>query len=200
VDTATLTPAALDQAAARLVEDVTIGTQFDRIAAGWKRTAPGSRPARSLVTKTVDELVAEAGISPHGTRPAVEIRLPGRLTRILPDRMWRGCDASHPASRQLYVAAVVLRDWGWQNRPHHLRDRRGRRCICGAICTTVALGVGSIPTAHTAAGHILTELRTRGWNALIGDWNQAGGRTAQQAIELVEAAARRAEATERNNR
>jgi hypothetical protein len=198
--TATLTPATLDQAAARLVNATLVDAQFDRIAAGYQRTAPANRSARGLVTMTVDELVAAAGISQHGTRPAVDIRLPGRLARILPDRAWRGYDASHPASTQMHVAAAVLREWGWQQAPHKLRDRRGRRCICGALCAAVSLGVGSVPTAHTAAGHILTELRHRGWKGLIGDWNQASGRTAQQAIELVEAAARRAEAAERNNR
>lgn len=198
--TATLTPATLDQAAARLVNDVLVDGQFARIAAGYQRTAPESRPARGMLTMTVDELINAAGITAHGTRPAVDIRLPGRLARILPDRAWRGYDASHPASTQLYVAAVVLREWGWQQQPHKLRDRRGRRCICGAICTAVALGVGSVPTAHAAAGHVLAELRSRGWNALIGDWNQASGRTAQQAIQLVESAAQRALTEERNPR
>ncbi|MFC8273766.1 hypothetical protein ACFUJR_14835 [Streptomyces sp. NPDC057271] len=195
---ATLTPAGLEQAAARLVNSAVVDDQFARLAARCGRTAPASRAARGLLTKTVAELVAEAfGVSnPHGTRPPVDVRLPGRLARILPDKAWRGYNSAHPASTQLYVAAAVLREWGWQNRPHHLRDRRGRRCICGAICTAVHLGVGTADTAHTAAGHVLAELRSRGWGALIGDWNQVGGRTKEQAIQLVEAAAQRALAAE----
>ena len=198
----TLTPAALDQAAARLVDNALIDDQLQRITSGYQRTAPASPAARGLLTKTVDELVQEAlgGITPHGTRPAIDIRLPGRIARTLPDWTQKRRTTHHPASTQLHVAAAILREWGWQGAPHKLRDRLGRRCICGAICATVTLGIGTTPTAHHAAWHVLTELRHRGWTGLIGDWNQAPGRTQQQAIDLVQAAARRAEAEERDQR
>ncbi|WP_443729328.1 DUF6197 family protein [Streptantibioticus rubrisoli] len=87
----------------------------------------------------------------------------------------------HPPSVQLHVAEGILREWGWQQQPHHLRNRRGARCVCGAICAAVALGVGSEHAAHRAAGHVLHVLRDRGWPHLIGDWNQQPGRTPQQA-------------------
>lgn len=92
-------------------------------------------------------------------------------------------DITHGPSTQLYVAARILAEWGWQQRPHHLRDFIGRRCLCGAICAAVGLGVGMPETAHRAAGYVLAELRRRGevhehgWPRLIGDWNAAAHRT-----------------------
>lgn len=98
--------------------------------------------SRDLVTKNTVELVDEAlrSLPEHGTRPAVDVRLPGRVPRSLPDWAHRTrVDLSYKPSTQLVFAAEVLRRWGWQNRPHKLRDWRGRRCICGAICTAVPL-------------------------------------------------------------
>lgn len=192
----TLAPADLDRAAARRPALTPRERRdFDRLTVGYERTAPAAPASRRLVTRTVDELVAEAlaPLSQHGTRPPVDVRLPGRLAAVLPDWAHRHrTDITHPPSTQLYVAVTILREWGWQARPHHLRDRRGRRCICGALCTAVALGVGTMDSAETAAWHVLSELRDRGWKHLIGDWNQQSGRTAQQAIDVTEAAYRRA--------
>ncbi|MDX3230600.1 hypothetical protein [Streptomyces sp. ME19-01-6] len=194
------TPADLDRAAARMYKarPLTAADRraFDQIAAGYERTAPAVPAARNLVTKTVDELVAEAlgGINPHGTRPPVDVRLPGRLAAVMPDWAHRGRrrDITHPPSTQLYVAAAILREWGWQAKPHKLRNRRGQRCICGALVTTVALGIGTMSGAETAAWHVLCELRGRGWNrGLIGDWNQQQG-TAETAIDVTLSAYQRA--------
>ncbi|WP_399094319.1 hypothetical protein ACGH2B_25375 [Streptomyces sp. BBFR2] len=168
---------------------------WEGIAAGWGRTAPADPVARRLVRATVGELVEEAlrAVPRHGTRPDVEVRLPGRFARALPD--WahrRRPGLSYPPSTQLAVTAEILRSWGWQQRPHRLRDRRGRRCVCGALLGAVALGIGSEDAAARAAAHILGELRHRGWQALIGDWNAVPGRTREQAVELVTAARGRA--------
>ncbi|MGW5938962.1 DUF6197 family protein [Streptomyces celluloflavus] len=196
-----LTPAALDRAAGRAVIPVAEAEAWAGVTAGWERTAPADSAARRLLTATVDELVAEAlrRVPVHGTRPAVEVRLPGRLARILPDWAHRTrTDLSHRPSTQLTVAAEILRRWGWQQKPHRLRDLRGRRCVCGAICTAVdGLGVGTAETAHEAARYILMELRRRGWPGLIGDWNQVPGRGAEEAIQLVETAAANAAAAGR---
>lgn len=194
-----LTPAALDRAAASILADRPLraaeAEAWRGITGGFERTAPTSRDARNLVGgKTVDELIREAGITEHGQRPAVEIRLPGKIGRALPD--WAHTprrNLSHPPSTILQGAGQILREWGWQSTPHHLRDRRGRRCVCGAICAVVDnLGIGSSHGAEMAAGHVLAELRSMRWPHLIGDWNQVGGRTAQQAISLVHAAHNRA--------
>lgn len=185
----TLTVADLDQAAARIVPTL---TEPERAA--WAGITAGY--SRSLVAKTTQQLVDEAlrCLPEHGTRPAVDVRLPGRIARALPDWAHRTkVDLSHKPSTQLAVAAEILRRWGWQQKPHKLRDGRGRRCICGAICTAVdGLGIGSIDSARQAAGYLLAELRGRGWNALIGDWNQRVCRTADQAIDLINSAQRRA--------
>ncbi|SHL75052.1 DUF6197 family protein [Streptomyces yunnanensis] len=185
----TLTAADLDQAAARIAPTL---TEPERAA--WASIAAGY--SRGLVAKNTQQLVDEAlrSLPDHGTRPAVDVRLPGRIARALPDWAHRTrIDLSHKPSTQLAVAAEVLRRWGWQQKPHKLRDWRGRRCICGAICTTVdGLGIGSVDSAHQAAGYVLLELRARNWNALVGDWNQRVCRTAEQAIELVTASHHRA--------
>jgi hypothetical protein len=195
----TLTPEALDQAAARIAPAQLSRSEqreWERLSgAGFQRTAPASRDARKLLGgKTVDELIREAGITEHGRRPEIEIRMPGRLGGMLPGRMNRNRrDLSHPPSTVLYAAAKVIEDWGWQAKPHHLRDRRGRRCICGAICAAHDLGVGGIDAAHGAALHVLMTLREQHrWPRLIGDWNQQHGRTQAQALDIVWGARARA--------
>lgn len=193
-----LTPAALDQAAVRLAPAPLAPAEAEAwrgITTGYQRTAPTAPAARQLLTKTVDELVAESlrSIPDHGQRPPIEIRMPGRLGAVLPGRINRNRrDLSQPPSIILYAAARVLEEYGWQNREHQLRDWRGRRCLCGAVCLVHQLGIGSINGAHAAAGHILAELRHRGWPHLIGDWNQVSGRTADQAIQLLHASRARA--------
>lgn len=196
-----LTPAALDRAAANMLADRPLqaaeAEAWRGLVGGYQRTAPQAPTARKLLTKTVAELVAESqrSLPEHGTRPAVEIRIPGRLGGMFPGRMNRNRrDLSQPPSIVLYAAAQVLQEYGWQARPHHLRDARGRRCVCGAIAAAYDLGVGGIDAAHGAAGHVLAVLRDRGWPHphLIGDWNQVAGRTPQQAIQLIHAARARA--------
>lgn len=184
--TTTLTPADLDRAATRTLPTITDGERqaFDRITAGY---------SRSLVTKSADQLVREALANIPRSGPPTTVRLPAKALRHLPD--WankRPTDITLGPDVQLWATAAILREWGWQAKPHKLKDWRGHRCICGALVTTVALGIGIPETAHLAAGHILAELRRRSWPRLIGDWNQAPGRTKEQAIELVETAATRA--------
>ncbi|MGW7597244.1 hypothetical protein [Streptomyces antimycoticus] len=198
---AMLDAASLDQAAARIYKarPLTAADQraFDQIAAGYQRTAPAAPASRNLLNKTVQELVDEAlsGINPHGTRPPVDVRLPGRLAAALPDWAHRGRrrDFTHPPSTQLYVAATMLREWGWQAKPHKLRNKRGQRCICGALVTTVSLGIGTMSGAETAAWHVLGVLRDQGWPRLIGDWNRECG-NAEKAIDVTLTAYQRAAA------
>ena len=187
-----LTPAGLDAEAARLVESAA----WRDIVAGWAAATPPPRDAQLplvqavpglLLTKTTDELVAEALASIPADVP-VERPLPGRLGAILPDRMhaWRriGQPDCKP-SVQLGAAARVLREWGWQRQPYRLRDARGARCVCGAILAAERLGYGSRATTETSGGLVLTYLRQQGWAGLIGPWNRAPGRTAEQAVTLL---------------
>lgn len=196
---ATLTQDALDLEAARLYETAA----WQQIVAGWTTPEPFPAPAPAadlvaavpglLLTKTTEQLIAEAGIHP-GTAPA-DRQLPGRLAAILPDRLHTWRRAFLPdikPSVQLHYARLVLLEWGWQNTPYRLRDARGARCVCGAILAASRLGHGTETTAGQSAAWVLAELRSRGWDGLIGPWNRAPGRTADHAVELLAAAAHRA--------
>ncbi|MER8038156.1 DUF6197 family protein [Streptomyces hydrogenans] len=183
-------PDALDREAARLYE-----------SAVWERLLPSAPPAppapeawRSLLTVPVDRLVADAlGALPPA--PAAERPLPGRIGAALPDRLhvWRRIGRSDVRpSVHLGYARRVLTEWGWQNTPYKLRDARGARCLCGALLAAHRLGHGSASTMNEAGAWVMTELRSRGWHGLIGPWNRAPGRTAEDALALLDATIRRA--------
>ncbi|MDV5142968.1 hypothetical protein R1T08_01160 [Streptomyces sp. SBC-4] len=206
---APLSPDTLDREAAALFESAT----WQRIVTDWTapaRPAPGrpapGRPApvpertpepadwRALLTVSVDRLVADALDALPPPAP-VERTLPGRIGAVLPDRLhaWRriGRPELRP-SVHLGYARLVLTEWGWQNAPYKLRDVRGARCVCGALLAAHRLGYGGADTMNEAAAWIMTELRSQGWGELIGPWNRAPGRTAAEAVGLLDATIRRA--------
>ncbi|MFJ3906792.1 hypothetical protein [Streptomyces sp. NPDC090025] len=205
-------PDALDLAAARLLDTAA----WQEIVGRWTESAPG--PAgpgapggaggaddwRRLLSVPVEQLVADAldaverarrreaaGPAPYpGAAP-----LPGWIGAILPDRLhtWRRIGrADVLPSAHLAHARRVLTEWGWQNTPYRLRDRRGARCVCGAMLAAHRLGHGSAATMNEAGAWMLEELRSRGWHQLIGPWNRAPGRTATDALALVDATIARA--------
>ncbi|MEU2244455.1 hypothetical protein ABZ572_34245 [Streptomyces sp. NPDC018338] len=193
-------PDTLDREAAALFESAT----WQRIVTDW--TAAPARPApapqreperadwRTLLSVPVDQLVAEALEALPPPAP-VERTLPGRIGAVLPDRLhaWRriGRPELRP-SVHLGYARLVLTEWGWQNAPYKLRDARGARCVCGALLAAHRLGYGGADTMNEAAAWIMTELRSQGWRELIGPWNRAPGRTAAEAVALLDATIRRA--------
>ncbi|WP_024759882.1 DUF6197 family protein [Streptomyces exfoliatus] len=193
-------PDTLDREAAALFESAT----WQRIVTDW--TAAPARPApapqreteradwRALLSVPVDQLVAEALDALPPPTP-VERTLPGRIGAVLPDRLhaWRriGRPELRP-SVHLGYARLVLTEWGWQNAPYKLRDARGARCVCGALLAAHRLGYGGADTMNEAAAWIMTELRSQGWRELIGPWNRAPGRTAAEAVALLDATIRRA--------
>ncbi|MET9673155.1 hypothetical protein ABZY68_08670 [Streptomyces sp. NPDC006482] len=208
-------PDALDREAAALFESAT----WQRIVTDWTTPTrepapevagePGRRPTlepgperadwRALLSVPVDRLVAEALDALPPPVPA-ERRLPGRIGAVLPDRLhaWRRIGrAELRPSVHLGYARLVLTEWGWQNAPYKLRDVRGARCVCGALLAAHRLGYGSADTMNEAAAWIMTELRSQGWRELIGPWNRAPGRTAADAVGLLDAAIRRAELADR---
>ncbi|MEV7673878.1 DUF6197 family protein [Streptomyces sp. NPDC000963] len=198
-------PDLLDREAAALYESAV----WQRIVTDWPAPAPPApaplapAPApppgeegswRDLLSVPVERLVAEALHALPAPAPA-ERRLPGRIGAVLPDRLhvWRRVGGAElRPSVHLGYARLVLTEWGWQNAPYKLRDRRGARCVCGALLAAHRLGHGSADTMNEAAAWIMTELRSRGWRDLIGPWNRAPGRTADDALALLDATIRRA--------
>ncbi|MFF5726923.1 hypothetical protein [[Kitasatospora] papulosa] len=210
METAQLTPEQLDAQSCRLHDTAA----WQRIVTGWERTAheppppppapPGeARPItphvhtddwRKLLSVPVDRLV-EDSLRALPTRQPHERPLPGRLGAVLPERLhaWRriGQPDVRP-STHLGYARRVLTEWGWQNTPYRLRNARGARCVCGAMLTAHRLGYGSLDTVDRAGAWLITELRAQGWTGLIGPWNRHPGRTAGDALALLDATIRRA--------
>lgn len=159
-----------------------------------RSTAQGSADWRSLLSVPVGQLIDDA-MRTLPAAPPYERPLPGRLGAVLPDRVhaWRrvGQPDLRP-STQLGYARQVLTEWGWQNTPYRLRNARGARCICGALLTAHRLGYGSLGTVNRAGAWLITELRSQGWPGLIGPWNRLPGRTATDALALIDATIRRA--------
>ncbi|MFC9793105.1 hypothetical protein ACFVJI_10755 [Streptomyces sp. NPDC127584] len=193
LDRDALDPDALDREAAALFDSAT----WQRVVTDWTEQptpAPAAEGWRDLLSVPVERLVADA-LNALPPPPPAERRLPGRLGAVLPDRLhaWRriGRPELRP-SVHLGYARLVLTEWGWQNAPYKLRDARGARCVCGALLAAHRLGHGSATTMNEAAAWIMTELRSRGWHELIGPWNRAPGRTAADAVDLLDATIRRA--------
>ncbi|THA59875.1 hypothetical protein E6P78_28500 [Streptomyces sp. A0958] len=213
--TTALTPDGLDAQAARLHDT----EAWQQIVTGWDLTAPdpvdapapGSpcpvsptdprpeapRPPadwRALLSVPVDQLITDTvrALPPAAPR---ERPLPGRIGAMLPDRLhtWRriGQPEVRP-SVHLAHARQILTEWGWQNTPYRLRNARGARCVCGAMLTAHRLGYGSADTVDRAGAWLIAELRSQGWTGLIGPWNRYPGRTAADALALIDAAIGRA--------
>ncbi|MCX4673825.1 hypothetical protein OG413_00535 [Streptomyces sp. NBC_01433] len=157
-------------------------------------SARDSADWRSLLSVPVGQLIDDS-MRTLPAAPPRERPLPGRLGAVLPDRVhaWRrvGQPDLRP-STQLGYARQVLTEWGWQNTPYRLRNARGARCVCGALLTAHRLGYGSLGTVNRAGAWLITELRSQGWPGLIGPWNRHPGRTATDALALIDATIRRA--------
>lgn len=214
--TTALTPDGLDAQAARLHDT----EAWQQIVTGWDLTArdpdPDDAPApgaprpvspagpqelpnpsadwHALLSVPVDQLISDTvrALPPAAPR---ERPLPGRIGAMLPDRLhtWRriGQPEVRP-SVHLAHARQILTEWGWQNTPYRLRNARGARCICGAMLTAHRLGHGSAETVDRAGAWLIAELRSQGWTGLIGPWNRYPGRTAADALALIDATISRA--------
>ncbi|OKJ05114.1 hypothetical protein AMK18_00125 [Streptomyces sp. CB01249] len=207
--TTALTPDELDAQAARLHDTYA----WRQIVTGWDLTAPtpeSPNPAisapptsatptpaadwRALLSVPVDQLIADSvrALPPAAPR---ERPLPGRIGAILPDRLHAWRRVGRPdvlPSVHLAHARRILTEWGWQNTPYRLRDIRGARCVCGAMLTAHRLGFGSTETVDRAGAWLIAELRSQGWTGLIGPWNRYPGRTAEDALALIDATISRA--------
>ncbi len=203
--TAVLTPDQLDGQAARLHDT----EAWQQIVTGWEHTAAEPAPVptglaasgparpsdwRDLLSVPVDRLIDDT-LRALPAPPPHERPLPGRLGAMLPDRvhLWRRVGQSDlRPSAHLGHARQILAEWGWQNTPYRLRNARGARCVCGAMISAHRLGYGSLDTVDRAGAWLITELRAQGWPGLIGPWNRHPGRTAADALALVDATIRRA--------
>ncbi|MEU5287345.1 hypothetical protein AB0G97_25570 [Streptomyces sp. NPDC020755] len=149
---------------------------------------------RNLLSVPVDRLVDDT-LRALPAAPPDERPLPGRMGAMLPDRvhLWRRVGQSDlRPSTHLGYARQILAEWGWQNTPYRLRNTRGARCVCGALISAHRLGYGSLETVDRAGAWLIAELRAQGWPGLIGPWNRHPGRTAADALALVDATIRRA--------
>ncbi|NEB55002.1 hypothetical protein G3I48_22410 [Streptomyces griseus] len=149
---------------------------------------------RTLLSVPVDRLVDDT-LRTLPVAPLRERPLPGRLGAMLPDRvhLWRrvGQGDLRPSTHLGYARRILV-EWGWQNTPYRLRNAHGARCVCGALISAHRLGYGSLDTVDRAGAWLITELRAQGWPGLIGPWNRHPGRTAADALALVDATIRRA--------
>jgi hypothetical protein len=215
METSQLTPDRLDAQASRLHTT----DAWQRIVTDWDRTdrepvcppaaqAPVCPPPvpdgearlaspadwRDLLSVPVDRLIEES-LQTLPAPPPRQRPLPGRLGAVLPERVhaWRriGQPDVRP-STHLGHARRILTEWGWQNTPYRLRNARGARCLCGAMLTAHRLGYGSLDTVDRAGAWLITELRFQGWTGLIGPWNRQPGRTASDALALIDATIHRA--------
>jgi len=60
------------------------------------------------------------------------------------------------------------------------------------MLTAHRLGYGSAETVDRAGAWLIAELRSQGWTGLIGPWNRYPGRTAEDALALIDATIGRA--------
>lgn len=208
METVRPSPDQLDAQASRLHDS----EAWQQIVSGWEHTTPEpvlpapdpQRPAatpsqppadwRNLLTVPVDRLIDES-LRALPARSAGERRLPGRLGAVLPEHLHAWRRVGQPDVRpsvHLGYARQILTEWGWQNTPYRLRNPRGARCLCGAMLTAHRLGYGSLDTVDRAGAWMITELRSRGWTGMIGPWNRHPGRTAPEALSLLDSTIRRA--------
>lgn len=151
------------------------------------------RTAHPLVSKTTDQLVAEAlGTSPApSAAPALEV--PGRVLRLLPDWALPGLRGRHGAGRRIGVVehleltALLIERQGWAQ--GRMRSWRGGRCILGAQAVLYRLGYGDEATAVAAGRRIQAVLSSRGVEEPFHEWQDRGGRSEAEVLCLIRQAA-----------
>ncbi|MFE2045933.1 hypothetical protein ACFXAZ_34440 [Streptomyces sp. NPDC059477] len=165
----------------------------------------GRTTAHPLVTKTTQELVAEAlgtlgspatPATPAGAAaPAPALSPPPAWLRRLPawvlsvplvSARW-GAGARHISpAEHLELTALVIERWGWTQGDDS--DEDGAVCIRGAQAVLLRLGYGDADTLHRATDHLHQVLAPIGGGSAVA-WNDAPGRTRQQVLSLLRTAA-----------
>jgi hypothetical protein len=154
--------------------------------------------AHPLVTKTTQELIAEAlgTVSAPGAAP--ELQLPGRMLRLLPDwvlavplvRRRHGGGRHITVAEHLELTALVIEQYGWAHGTH--RTASGRRCILGAQAVLFRLGYGDESTVDRAAQRLQAVLAARGCTLTYAKWNDLPDRTQGEVLALIRTAAQEA--------
>lgn len=153
--------------------------------------------AHPLVTKTTQELVAEALGTQAPATAATAPALPGRALRLLPDwvlqipivRHRHGGNRQVTVAEHLELTALVIERYGWAQDTH--RTRSGRVCILGAQAVLYRLGIGDESTVDRAGQRLQAVLRSRGCTLPYHRWNDMPDRTAGEVIALVRTAAQK---------
>ncbi|MEV6202203.1 hypothetical protein AB0M64_19815 [Streptomyces sp. NPDC051771] len=192
------TPATLAATPPRTEPDVhqdasVLVAEIERYLAARTRTT-----AHPLVTKTTDQLIAEAlGTAPAAVAAPV-LTGPARTLRILPDwalafpliRTLHGAGRRISVSEHLELTALVIERYGWHRGA--LRSTSGRRCILGAQAVLYRLGYGDEDTARAAGARLQDVLAARGVTQPFHSWNDASHRTRGEVLALVRTAAHNA--------
>ncbi|MER7517798.1 hypothetical protein [Streptomyces sp. NPDC126499] len=176
----------LDVDARRLIE------QIETYLAGQ---AP--RTAHPLVTKTTNQLIAEALAGQTTTPAAPTLTTPGRMWRILPDwalalvrQLHAGQTRHITVEQHLHLTTLVIEQYGWKRGA--LRTTSGRRCILGAQAVLYRLGYGDHHTAQAAGRAMQNILARRGITDPYHRWNDQHGRTQTEVLHLIREAAKEA--------
>ncbi|MFD8639520.1 hypothetical protein ACFV14_04335 [Streptomyces zaomyceticus] len=167
-------------------------------------TARTRTTAHPLVTKTTAELIAEALSATPVASAAPVLTAPARALRLLPDwvlnfpmlRQLHGGGRHISVAEHLELTALVIERYGWHRGA--LRSTSGRRCILGAQAVLFRLGYGDETTALAAGHRLQTVLAARGISEPYHRWNDATGRTREEALALVRTAATRARQADRS--
>lgn len=169
--------------------------EIERYLAARVRTT-----AHPLVTKTTQELIAEAlGSTATTAHPAPALTEPPRLLRLLPDwalsvpllrQLHGGYGRPVTPAEQLELTALVIERYGWAQGKY--RSRSGRRCILGAQAVLYRLGYGDESSVTRAADHLQAVLTARGIRQPYHQWNDAPGRTQGEVLALLREAAKEA--------
>ncbi|MFD6360190.1 hypothetical protein ACFWFX_10085 [Streptomyces roseolus] len=166
--------------------------------------AQAPRTAHPLVTKTTDQLIAEALQQPadNPDTAAPELAAPARWWRIIPDwalaitpaRHLHGAGRPITVTQHLQLTALVIEQYG-----HHrggLRSLGGRRCILGAQAVLYRLGYGDEHTAEAACQQLQGVLRRRGIDEPYHRWNDRPERCVGDALLLIRDAIAHAQASQ----
>ncbi|MET9950179.1 hypothetical protein ABZ135_01340 [Streptomyces sp. NPDC006339] len=152
------------------------------------------RTAHPLVTKTTDQLIAEALADQPATAAAPTLAAPSKTWRLLPDwalgivrQLHAGQTRHITVTQHLQLTALVIEQYGWKRGA--LRSTSGRRCILGAQAVLCRLGYGDEHTAREAGQRIQNILTRRGIAEPYHRWNDRTGRTQTEVLHLIREAA-----------